>query len=532
MTDDAPVVLKFGGRSLSQPERVVRYVERVRATGVPTVVVVSARRGVTDLLRAAVERPRSSRPGEIMARLRARHPGLTGEGERLVEQAGALAGELPGRPSAVARDRFLSQGERISAHWISERFRERGIPAVAVEADQLGLLTDNSYGASRILLAPSAGPVRRRLRRLLRAGKVPVVTGFFGRSLEGHVATLGRGGSDYSAAAIGALLGAARVELVKRDVALFTADPRLVPGARRIPRLSYEDAAEFAQFGARVLHPVTIEPVRRAQVELRVQSLRDPSVVTIIGPARGLPSTRSVSRLGPLRDLSIRVAGGRQRPGILAEVFRRLHEGGVNIVAIVSTESVIGLLLEPADVGRAREVLAPLTDSAGVVVGRPTPVSLVSVIGEGVLREVPRVPRWILASARGLLATRHSISLVLPGRTDVRAVRHLHRAYVEEPLTPPAAFGEPARSKEPSRPLPRPSGGLPAVAPVETVPEGTLASFPVAGAIERKRRAKLGGLFGVDVKAIFMRGHPATAGPSAPLPRRTGAAPPIRARRR
>src|SRR5262249_36316916 len=160
------------------------------------------------------------------------------------------------------------------------------------------------------------------LARRLAAGQVPIVTGFFGRSREGRVATLGRGGSDYTASALGAILRAQRVELVKAGVAISTADPRIVGDARPVARLSYEEADALAQFGARVLHPITIEPVAERGVELTVRSLRHDALATTIGQFRN-GGMRAVTRLGPLRLLSVRIAGGRQRPGILAEIAQR-----------------------------------------------------------------------------------------------------------------------------------------------------------------------------------------------------------------
>ncbi|EQD54327.1 aspartate kinase, partial [mine drainage metagenome] len=174
-------------------------------------------------------------------------------------------------------------------------------------------------------------------------GRVPVVTGFFGRSLEGRVATLGRGGSDYAAAAIGAILGASRVELVKRHVAVFSADPHDVPAARPIPALSYEEAEELAQFGARVLHPLTIEPARAQGVELRVRSLEDASVVTTIGPARSGRRNRALTLLRPLRLLRLRVPGGRQRPGVVAQVSHRLAAARVNLVQLYTSSALLCL---------------------------------------------------------------------------------------------------------------------------------------------------------------------------------------------
>ncbi len=384
-------------------------------------------------MRGLLDSNGGSRNGGIVSRLRALHPGLPSNGVRIVRRVGQLAEQLRHAPPAdpAGRDRLLSQGERIAAHWFAARLKRRGIPAVPVEADHLGLITDNVYGASRILLEQSVPAARPRLRSLLRSGRVPVITGFFGRSLEGRVATLGRGGSDYSAAAIGALVGAARVELIKRNVAIFTADPRLVPAARRIARLSYEEAEEFAQFGARVLHPVAIEPARWGRLELRVQSLLDPKLVTSIGPARRHAGIRSVTRLGPLRIVSVRVAGGRARPGIMADISGRLAAAGINLSAVVTTEAVIGLLVEPSEGRRAYRTLRPLSDAAGVVVGQPVPVSLVSVVGEGILAHVPAVPTWVLSAALGVLATGRSISIVVPEALALRAVRALHRAFVE-----------------------------------------------------------------------------------------------------
>ncbi|MGI0155985.1 MAG: hypothetical protein ACREDE_07650, partial [Thermoplasmata archaeon] len=270
----APIVIKFGGASLEDPARVARDVGTVVSEGAPVVVVASAREGVTDLLTEALAHPRSrARHRRIVEEIRRRHAGLPPAGRRHVERVARLlldVEQTPGRDAALA-DRVLSQGERLAVHWLSARLTEHGLPATPVEADHLGLITDNAYGASCILLDRSGPAVRRGLGRLLDRGKLPVVTGYFGRSLEGRVATLGRGGSDYAAAGIGALLGASRVELVKRHVAVLSADPREVPDARPIPELSYEEAEELAQFGARVLHPLTIEPARAHGVTLKVR---------------------------------------------------------------------------------------------------------------------------------------------------------------------------------------------------------------------------------------------------------------------
>ncbi|MGA8543441.1 MAG: aspartate kinase [Thermoplasmata archaeon] len=429
----APVVVKFGGASLEDPARVARDVRSVLDEGRSVVVVSSARDGVTDLLVEALAHPRS-RPAHrrILEELRRRHPGLPPAGQRHLARLQRLLAEVertPGRDPALG-DRVLSQGERLAVHWLSARLNEQGLPATPVEADHLGLITDNAYGASCILFDRSGPAVRQGLGRLLAAGKLPVVTGFFGRSLEGRVATLGRGGSDYAAAGIGALLGASRVELVKRHVAVFSADPREVPDARPIPELSYEEAEELAQFGARVLHPLTIEPARAHGITLRVRSLEDPSVITTIASPRPGRRNRALTILRPLRLLRLRVPGGRQRPGIVAEVSQRLAAAKVNVVQLYTSSALLCLVIDPAQVVDAIRSLAPVTRDAAAMLDGPYRVAIVTAIGDGVLDDLGRVPASVLRGAEGFSATPRALSLAVPLARGSRVLRELHRALV------------------------------------------------------------------------------------------------------
>ncbi len=430
-----PVVLKFGGASLADPARVASDVRTALAEGAPVVVVASAREGITDRLSAALAHPRSpSVHRKTVDEVRRAHPGLPPAGRRQLERLGRLLRQVEATSGhdAPLTDRVLSQGERISVHWLSADLVARGLDAVPVESDHLGLITDNAYGASCILFERSRVAVRRGLHRLLARGKVPVVTGYFGRSLEGRVATLGRGGSDYAAAGIGAILGASRVELVKRHVAVLSADPSEVPDARPIPELSYEEAEELAQFGARVLHPLTIEPARAQGVLLRVRSLDDPSVVTTIAPARPGRRNRALTMLGPLRLLRLRVPGGRQRPGIVAEVSHRLAEAGVNLVQLYTSSALLCLVLEPRQVLAAIRALAPVTREAAAMVEGPHSVTLVIAIGDGILDDLDRLPSAAVKGAEGFSATPRALSVAVPEGRGPEVLRELHRTLVSE----------------------------------------------------------------------------------------------------
>jgi len=429
-----PLVLKFGGASLADLDRVVRDVVRARRGGRPLVLVASAREGVTDLLTQALDHPRSvPRHQKVLDEVRSLHPSLSPAGRRNLGRLARLFALLESGPGADGplADRILSQGERLSVDWLSGRLRSQGIPAVPVEADLLGLITDNTYGASCILFDRSGPAVRKGLGRLLREGKVPVVTGYFGRSLEGQVATLGRGGSDYAAAGLGAILHAERVELVKRHVAVLSADPKEVPNARPLSELSYEEAEELAQFGARVLHPLTIEPARAHGIVLQVRSLDDPRVVTTIGPSRSDRRSRALTLLRPLRLLRLRVPGGRQRPGIVAEVSERLARAQVNLVQLYTSSALLCLVLAPGEVVAALRALAPLTREAAAMVEGPFRVALVTVIGDGVLADVDRIPGQVVAEAEGFSATPRALSIAVPEELGPRVLRELHAALVE-----------------------------------------------------------------------------------------------------
>ncbi|MGD0257234.1 MAG: aspartate kinase [Thermoplasmata archaeon] len=430
----APLILKFGGASLSDLDQVVRDVVEARAEGRPLVLVASAREGVTDRLSGALEHPRSvPRHRKALEDLRSLHPGLSPAGRRHLVRLGRLLTLLESShgPDPPLSDRILSQGERLSVDWLAGALRARGIPAVPVEADHLGLITDNTYGASCIQFDRSGPPVRKGLGRLLAQGKVPVVTGYFGRSLEGRVATLGRGGSDYAAAALGAILNAERVELVKRHVAVLSADPKEVPHARPLAELSYEEAEELAQFGAKVLHPLTIEPARAHGIVLRVRSLGEPRVVTTIGPSRSDRRNRALTLLRPLRLLRLRVPGGRQRPGIVAEVSERLAGAKVNLVQLYTSSALLCLVLAPEEVVSALRALAPLTQEAAAMVEGPFRVALVTAIGDGVLGDVDRIPGPVVAQAEGFSATPRALSIAVPEENGPKVLRELHRALVE-----------------------------------------------------------------------------------------------------
>lgn len=288
-SQSGPLVLKLGGAALSEPDRAIDYVVRSLRVHREVVVVVSARAGITDAIAGWLAAPPGGRQVDaLLDRLRRRHAPIDPEVERCLGSMRYDLEEIPAHrrsPDPIG-ERLVAYGERVSARWFASLLRARRLAAVTVDADRAGLACHAGPDGPRVDLDRSEREVRGRLGPLLRRGNLPVVTGFIARGPDGAVRTLGRGGSDASATAIGAALRACRVELVKQRYPVLDADPTIVPEARWIPRLGYEEAGLLARCGARVLHWDVARLAAERRLEVHVVSLTDPSRRTVIG-ARG-----------------------------------------------------------------------------------------------------------------------------------------------------------------------------------------------------------------------------------------------------
>jgi aspartate kinase len=288
------LVMKFGGTSVQDAEAIERAAEIVRSRlGENPVVVVSAMAKVTDTLlslaRAAGAGDRDHAL-EISRCLRERHYTVAGEllGTGLFTQFHselerdcdaidellrgiAAVGELTPRTS----DNVLSFGERLSAKIVNAAFSARGIPSRLVDARQV-LITDATYTRAVPLYEETNDRLRTRLKPLLETKQVPVMGGFIGATADGITTTIGRGGSDFSAAIVGAGLDAQRIEIWTDVDGMMTTDPGICPDAHRIKVMSFDEAAELAYFGAKVLHPATVLPAIQKNIPVYIVNSRNP----------------------------------------------------------------------------------------------------------------------------------------------------------------------------------------------------------------------------------------------------------------
>ena len=269
-------VLKFGGTSVADAaamQRVAAVVQHAHHSTRP-VVIVSALAGVTDALLAAADAAASGDVQPQLAALLERHAEIAGRLARPDSSKGIqavlgrahaelsdllrrVAGEPERRPAL--RDEIVSYGERLSAALLTAVLLAADVPARYVDARHC-LITDGTHGRATPLLPDTEQRTRAELAPLLDRRLVPVLGGYIGATLEGVTTTLGRGGSDYSAALVGAALAAREIQIWTDVSGVLSADPRVVKGAKPLDSMSYAEAAELSYFGAKVIHPRTVLP--------------------------------------------------------------------------------------------------------------------------------------------------------------------------------------------------------------------------------------------------------------------------------
>ena len=455
-------VHKFGGTSLGDAERILRAADLLRAAARrgPVVAVASAMGGVTDQLLAAArdaEGGRITAAREIVERLRARHEEtaralaratrarIAFDARPLEELLTALSGvALLRERSPRVTDLIASFGERLSAPLVAAAVSARGVPAAPVDARRM-LVTDEKHGAATCDRARSDGRVRRLLLPKVRKGIVPVVTGFIAKSPRGETTTLGRSGSDTTAALLGAALRARQVVIWTDVDGVLAADPRIVRGARLLPRLSYREAAEMTFFGARVLHFPAVIPAIAAGIPLVIRNSFRPEEpgTTIAATGDGRTGIRAVTAIPGMCLLSLDGRGMTGVPGIAARVFGATARLGVSVVMFSQASSEQNIALVLPEVDRARTVAAlehefryeRLSGAIDGVTAR-SPVAVVAAVGEG-MRGTPGIAAKVFAAvaragvnveaiAQG--SSECNISFCVEGQDRERAVRALHKA--------------------------------------------------------------------------------------------------------
>ncbi|MFQ5575628.1 MAG: aspartate kinase [Anaerolineae bacterium] len=372
------ITMKFGGTSVGSVgaiEHVTQIVGKHHHRGDQLVVVVSAMRGVTDrLIDAACQAEAGDEGVAHRARqeIEAKHRQTIGAfladsptAEATLAEIQAALDEFEllchgicvlGELTPRALDVISGLGERINARQIAAIFNASHLPAQAVNATDL-IVTDSRHGAATPLVRETARKTCARLTPILEAGRIPVVTGFIGATPNGVQTTLGRGGSDYSATIIGRALSADEIWIWSDVNGVMTTDPRIVPNAKTIPRLSFGEVGELAYFGAKVLHPRAIRPARQANIPVRMLNTFDPdNPGTLIDDrADGNEGGHAVKAVTAIKNLSIITVAGTGMmgiPGVAGRTFSAVAKTGTSVLMIsqASSEQTICFVVNTAEV--------------------------------------------------------------------------------------------------------------------------------------------------------------------------------------
>jgi len=459
------LTMKFGGTSVGSPEALSQAAEIVLTTAQEwegVVVVVSAANGVTDaLMKGALSAAGGDGQTymEIEGDLRSRHRGVVqellspgGESSSLLAMVDEHLAEFTafcrsihvlGEVTPRAMDTIVSVGERMNAGLLAALLRRRGATSEVVLSTEL-IVTDATFQKAAPLMEPTRAHVARRLVPLLADGIIPVVTGFIGATEEGVTTTLGRGGSDFSAAILGDCLDSEEVWIWTDVDGVMTVDPRAVPEAQRIPILSYAEVAELSYFGAKVLHPRAIRPVVERGIPLWVKNTFNPSCPgtrIVKEPDNACGAVKAVTAI---RDLSMVTVEGRGMmgvPGIAARTFAAVAGQGASVLMIsqASSEQSICFVIPtdhvPAVVKAIEgEMAAELRRRDVDRVSSLDEMVIVTAVGAG-LRGTPGVAARtfgalaqaninVVAVAQG--SSECSISLVVSANDAARALRQIH----------------------------------------------------------------------------------------------------------
>ena len=396
------VVHKYGGSSVANAERILHVARRIgtaRDSGQQVVAVVSAMGDTTD---------------ELME----------------------LASQITAQPDPRELDLLLSTGEVVSCTLVAMALRNLGYDSISLTGAQAGIRTDTSHGRALI-----AGVEADRVKRELEDGKLVIVAGFQGTTDDMDVTTLGRGGSDTTAVAVAAVLGAARCEVYTDVAGIYTADPRIVPDARKLHEVGYEEMLELASYGAK-MHPRSIELAAVYNVPVYVaSSFVDEPGTLIHGEARSMEHRIKVTGIAHERGVAkVTVRGVKDQPGVAAALFEPLAAQGISVDTIVQNTGVeqlsdISFTVDSADLLRATKLVEKSIGSLEARLVTEDSLAKVSIVGAG----MQNAPGYAARMFRALSDAGVNIDMITTSEIRItcivhesaveRSVQSLHRAF-------------------------------------------------------------------------------------------------------
>ena len=448
--------MKFGGTSVEDAVAIRRTATIVEARrGHKPVVVVSALAKVTDALLAMANAASSGQLADALKALR----------QLKQRHLSVLSGLASGKPAAEAKadiqahfesmqqvlkgvaalgelsprtlDNFVSSGELLSSRIVTAAFRSEGLDAVLVDSRQC-IVTDDNFTRALPLFEQTNERLREVVKPLVNAGKVPVMGGFISATEDGITTTLGRGGSDFSAAIVGAALGVSRIEIWTDVEGMMTTDPRICPEAQRIEAIGFDEASELAYFGAKVLHPATLIPAVEKNIPVFVLNSRNPESKGTCIRARAPKSRtpfRAIAAKKGVKVINVRSPRMLMAHGFLRGLFEILDRHTISADLVSTSEVSVSIAFDGGrDVSAAVEDLKRL-GKVEVEEGK----AIICLVGENVRGKVGMAASVFAAAARANInlhmisqgASEINISFVVEERDVTEAVKQLHKHFFE-----------------------------------------------------------------------------------------------------
>ncbi len=444
------IVVKIGGSNLKDIDSVNKVIRTIKQYNQPLIIVVSAFYGITgqliDMLHnVQTDRDRIDWLTNFLSEMKMkiindyiddevlREKTFIVIKDRLQKLEYYLLGvHYIGETPKFIEDVVLSYGERLSSYILSSILQYHNIDCEEILPEQLGLYTDGEYGNATVNFEKSEKIVKVNLA----PDKTFIVPGFYGISMEKKVTLLGRGGSDYSAAAIARCIDAEFLDIWKDVDGFLSADPKIIDNPEKIETLTYTEAAELAYFGAKILHPRTIEPLMDRGIPIRIFNIeksddinKPRSVINKLGEMNE-QIIKSVTYSNDFSILKLIGPGVGIKPGILAKVTSELGNRNINIKSVITAQTSINFLIAIDDLEKAYQLVRELEPEAVNNIIADNSVSLIAIVGEGILENHGIAARTFGAMSKGEI----NVKIISLGASPVAAYFIVDRVDTEKAI--------------------------------------------------------------------------------------------------
>jgi aspartate kinase len=446
-------VMKFGGTSVGSGEAMDRTSDIIKNEPAKRAVVVSAMSGVTNAIIAAMNDSQTE-PRVLVDKLRVKHmEAATGRMDQ--DNMAAFQVRLEDRlerlhdlleyyhkkeDRIMIQDAVQSWGERLSSLTLTYILRSKDVEAVPILSEEAGIVATGMPGNGTADLATTAKNLKATILPMIQEGWVPIITGFYGCERLGRPLTFGRGGSDYSGSVVANALDADVLEIWTDVTGFMSADPRIVPGARTIQQMDYGEAAELAYFGAKVLHPRTIEPAKRKNIPVWVKNTFKPDAHgTKIFRMRASGTTllRSVAMKADLAVVKFYSSEIAYQPSLLTKILESVNANGVSTYAVSTSLSTLAVALPSSSIAEVMERVGTLKEDIESVTVKDD-MALICAVGDSLL-ENTGVAAKVFGAVAELGANVEMISegasdvalnFVVPSSRAIDVIRKLHEMYI------------------------------------------------------------------------------------------------------